>query len=357
MSINAAQLLGKIIDEDASDLHIVTGVVPYKRLNTELSPVEGYSPFTDSDVLSFLSQITDEQQRQILDINKELDFSVSLGGKGRFRVNAFFQKGYLSIALRHIPLTIPSFEALHLPQNLLNVCNLRQGLILVVGPTGQGKSTTLAAMIDKINETRAEHVVTIEDPIEYIFTNKKSLIEQREMYLDTNSWESALKSVLRQDPNVVLIGELRDAETMKTALQIAETGHLVFSTMHTNSAAQTVERMIASFPAEKQLEIRTQMAQVMEVVISQRLLRSTNNSVIPALEIMLCTDAVKAIIRENKSHMLDNVINTSYQVGMISLERSLANLVLSGQVDFQEALLNTTKPEEVKRFLGTRKPS
>lgn len=352
--MNAAQILEKIIDLGASDLHIVVGALPYIRLNTTLSPLDGADILSDADVMSFLTQITDEQQRQLLEINKELDFSVSLGGKARFRVNAFFQKGYLSIALRHIPLKVPTFADLNLPEILLNICNLKQGLVLVVGPTGQGKSTTLAAMIDRINDTRAEHILTIEDPIEYIFTNKKSLIEQREMFLDTNSWDGALKSILRQDPNVVLIGELRDAETMKTALQIAETGHLVFSTMHTSSASQTVERMISSFASEKQLEVRTQLAQVMEVVISQRLLHSTNQKVVPALEIMVGTDAVKGLIRENKAHMIDNVINTSYQLGMVSLERSLANLVTSGLVTFEDALLVTVKPEELKRFLGNR---
>ena len=256
--------------------------------------------------------------------------------------------------MRHIPLIIPSFDSLNLPQNLVSITDIHQGLVLVVGPTGQGKSTTIASMIDRINEQRAEHIITIEDPIEYVFTNKKSLVEQREMYLDTNSWDGALKSILRQDPNVVLIGELRDSETMVAALQIAETGHLVFATLHTNSAAQTVERIISSFGNEKQVEIRTQLAQVTEIVISQRLLPSLQGGIVPAVEIMLGTDAIKSMIRDNKTHMIDNAISTGFQLGMTTLERSLAQLISEGKVDYEIALKYTNHPEELKRMLGQR---
>lgn len=354
MKINSAQILEKVVSLNASDLHVVVGTTPFVRVNTKLTPLDEFGVLSDTDVESFLTQLIDQQQREILEINKELDFSVSLGTSARFRVNAFYQRGYLSIALRHIPLKIPSFHDLNLPDYLLNICNLKQGLVLVVGPTGQGKSTTLASLIDRINETRAEHILTVEDPIEYVFTNKKSLVEQREMYLDTHTWEAALKSVLRQDPNVVLIGEMRDTDTTSAALQIAETGHLVFGTLHTNSAAQTIERIISSFTAEKQAEVRVQLAQVLEVVVSQRLLPSATKGVIPALEVMLGTDAVKALIRENKTHMIDNVINTSGQVGMISLEKALAQLVASGEVEFADASVYTPKPEDLKRFMGMR---
>lgn len=350
MKVQASQLLEKAIELSASDLHVSIGSKPYVRINTVLQPLPGMENFSVDDVEYFLSQILDQDQRQVLEVNKELDFSISLGAKSRFRVNAFYQKGYPSVALRVIPLSVPSIEQLNLPPIILKLCELKQGMILVTGPTGQGKSTTLASMLDRINETRPEHIVTIEDPIEYIFGNKKSLVEQREMYLDTHSWDVALKSILRQDPNVVLIGEMRDIETMQAALQIAETGHLVFATLHTTSAANTVERIIASFPEYKRAEVRIQLAQVLEVVLCQRLLPSDKKGMVPAIEIMLATDGVKNIIREGKTHLLDNVINTSAQIGMISLERSLASQVISGLVDFDIAIRYTSKPEEMKRL-------
>lgn len=354
MKVNATQVLEKVVSLNASDLHISVGSTPFVRIRTRLQPLEGYDVLSLEDVETFLSQLVDTQQREVLSVNKELDFSVALGTKARFRVNAFYQKGYPSISLRYIPITVPSFNDLKLPSYIKNLCLLKQGLVLVVGPTGQGKSTTIAAMIDQVNETRAEHIITIEDPIEYVFSNKKSLIEQREMYLDTHSWDISLKSILRQDPNVVLIGEMRDAETMSTALQIAETGHLVFATLHTNSAAQTVDRIISSFPTEKQSEVKTQLSQVLEVIISQRLLPSETMGVVPALEILLGNDAVRNLIREGKSHMLDNVINTSFQLGMTSLERSLAELMNNGIVTYEEGLKFANRPEELKRLVTTR---
>lgn len=351
MKINATQLLEKVVALNASDLHICTGCQPYVRINMVLQLLPDFPVLTVDDVEYFLSQILDTQQRELLEVNKEIDFSVALGTKARFRVNAFFQKGYPSIALRYIPITIPSIEALNLPHYIGNLCNLKQGLILVVGPTGHGKSTTIASMIDRINETRAEHIVTIEDPIEYVFTNKKSLVEQRELYLDTHSWGVALKSILREDPNVVLIGEMRDMETITSALQISETGHLVFATLHTNSASQTIERIIASYPSEKQEEVKSQLSQVIEVVISQRLIPSEKKKVVPALEIMLASDAVRNLIREGRAHMLDNVIKTSGQMGMISLEKSLAELVKDDLIKFEEAVKYTNKPDELRRLI------
>ncbi|NMB69933.1 PilT/PilU family type 4a pilus ATPase, partial [candidate division WWE3 bacterium] len=274
MKLNATEILEKTLSLKASDLHLMVGAKPAVRINTALSTLEEFPILMVDDIELVLSQILDQDQRQILEVNKELDFSVSLGNKARFRVNAFYQKGYPSVALRLIPTVIPSLAELNLPDVISQLCELRQGLVLVVGPTGQGKSTTIASMIDRINSTRAEHIVTIEDPIEYVFTNKMSIIEQREMYLDTHSWDIALRSALRQDPNIVFVGEMRDMETISAALQISETGHLVFATLHTNSASQTVERIIASFPESKRSEVRVQLAQVIEVVLSQRLLPS-----------------------------------------------------------------------------------
>jgi twitching motility protein PilT len=351
MKLNATQLLEKVISINASDLHLSVGSTPFIRINMALSVLPDFQVLSVDDVEFFLSQVMDSQQRELLEVNKELDFSVALGAKARFRVNAFFQKGYPSISLRYIPINVPALEFLNLPPYIGNLCNLKQGLVLVVGPTGHGKSTTIAAMIDRINETRSEHIITIEDPIEYVFTNKKSLVEQRELFLDTHAWGIALKSILRQDPNVVLIGEMRDAETMSSALQISETGHLVFATLHTNSASQTVERIISSFPSEKQTEIRTQLSQVLEVVISQRLLPSEKKKVVPVLEIMLGTDAVKNLIREGKAHMLDNVIKTSAQVGMVSLERSMVDLVKADLIKYEDAVKYTNRPDELRRML------
>jgi twitching motility protein PilT len=352
--INATQLLEATISLNASDLHIVTGAKPHVRINTVIRPLEEYPVLGVDDVEYFLSQILDQQQREIFEVNKELDFSVALGAKARFRVNIFYQRGYPSIALRHIPMTVPSFKDLNLPDFVIGFCDIRHGLILVVGPTGQGKSTTIASMIDRINESRSEHIVTIEDPIEYVFANKKSLIEQREMFLDTHSWDVALKSILRQDPNVVLIGEMRDTETISTALQIAETGHLVFATLHTNSASQTIERIISSFPVEKQSEVRMQLSQVIEVVLSQRLLISEAKGMVPAVEIMVGSDAVRNIIRDGKAHLLDNVISTSSYLGMVSLERNLAELVSKNMVTLQEALKYASNPDELKRLLNPK---
>ncbi len=354
MKINATQLLEKVVELDASDLLISVGSKPFLRINTALRVLDDYSEITVDDVEYFLSQILDTKQRELLDINKELDFSIALGQKARFRVNAFFQKGYPSVSMRHIPMEIPSFETLHLPSIFENFCNIKQGLIMVVGPAGQGKSTTIASMIEKINLNRAEHIITVEDPIEYIFAHKKSLIEQREMFLDTHSWDISLRSVLRQDPNIVFIGEMRDSDTIRSVLQIAETGHLVFTTLHTNSASQTIDRIISSFAAEKQNEIKSQLSQVIEVVISQRLIPSTQAGTVPAFEIMIKNDAIANLIREGKAHMVDNVINTSAQFGMVSMERSIADLISAGLISFEDGIKYCNRPMELKRLVESK---
>lgn len=354
MKINATQLLEKVVDMDASDLHLTVGARPFIRINTALKPLDEYQVMTADDVEFVISQLLDTKQRDLLEINKELDFSIALGQKARFRVNAFFQRGYPSLSLRYITMDIPTLEELKLPPILNNVCNLKQGLVVVVGPAGQGKSTTIASMVDSINNTRAEHIITIEDPIEYIFSNKISLIDQREMFLDSHSWDVALRSVLRQDPNVVFIGEMRDSDTMRSALQIAETGHLVFTTLHTNSASQTVDRIISSFDSEKQNEIKSRLSQVVEVIISQRLLPSAKAGSIPACEIMIKNDAISNLIREGKAHMIDNVINTSAQYGMISMEKSIANLIAAGLVTVEDGLRYSTKPGELRRLIDKK---
>lgn len=349
-----SQLLEQVITMGASDLHMNVGIPPVVRINTNLAPIKDAPPLTLEDIQVFLTKVLTEEQKNVLDINKEVDFSVSLGDRARFRVNAFYQKGYPSVALRVIPMVIPKLEDLNLPTVLQNLTSLKQGLVLVVGPTGHGKSTTIASMIDHINQTRSEHIITIEDPIEYIFTNKKSIIEQREMFLDTHSWDGALRAVLRQDPDVVFIGEMRDLETIQSTLTIAETGHLVFATLHTNSASQSIDRMISSFPELKQTQIKLQLSQVLEAVISQRLLNSSTKGAIPAIELLLASDAVKSLIREGKSYQIDNVISTSANVGMISLEASLAELVRNGEIEAGEAMKYALEPEILRRLLKIR---
>jgi twitching motility protein PilT len=353
--LNATPILERVLSISASDLLLSVGNPPIVRINGVLGPLSDADVLTAEDVEFFLSQILKTDQKDIFDVNKEIDFSVALGNKARFRVNAFFQRGYPSVAMRTIPMVVPALSQLNLPETVGHLCGLKQGLILVVGPTGHGKSTTIAAMIEQINQTRAEHIVTIEDPIEYIFTNKKSLIEQREMYLDTHSWDVALKSVLRQDPDIVMVGEMRDSQTMSATLRISETGHLVFATLHTNSAAQTIERIIVAFPESKQGQVRQQLAQTIEAVVSQRLLIGKDGGLVPAVEMLLATNAVRNMIREGKTHMIDNVISTSMGVGMQDIEHALAKLVEEGQVDLEEAMKYTGKPDSLRGALKQSK--
>lgn len=352
--MNVSQLLEKVVSLNASDLHLSVGMPPIVRVNTELISLKDEEPLSVDEVNFFLSKVLTQEQKNILEVNKELDFSVSLGTKARFRINAFYQRGYPSVALRVIPMKVPTLEELHLPPILGKLTELKQGLVLVVGPTGHGKSTTIASMIERINQTQAKHIVTIEDPIEYVFTNKNSLIEQREMYLDTHSWDSALRAVLRQDPNVIFIGEMRDLETIQSALTMAETGHLVFATMHTSSASQSVDRIISSFPEVKQLQIRLQFAQTLEAIISQRLLPSKNKGVVAAIEIMLGSDAVRSLIREGKSYQLDNVISTSSNIGMVTLEASMSYLISKGDVSVDDALRYANDIDRLRRLLKSK---
>lgn len=349
-----SELLTKVAKMDASDLHLSVGVSPIIRVNTVLQPISEIDPLEIEDIKFFLSQVLSQEQKDVLDVNKELDFSVALGKKVRFRINAFYQKGYPSVALRTIPLKVPTLEELNLPDKLKRLTELEQGLVLVVGPTGHGKSTTIAAMLDQINSTRAEHIITIEDPIEYIFSNKKSLVEQREMYLDTHSWDNALKSVLRQDPNVVFIGEMRDKESMEAALTISETGHLVFTTLHTNSASQTIDRIVDSFPDHQQGQIKTQLSQVLEAVVSERLISSPTKGMVPAIELLIANTAVSNLIREGKTHQISNVISTGGDLGMVPLDHSLASLVNNGDIEFKDALAFAMNKDEVRRLVSKK---
>ena len=344
-------LLQKTIQLQASDLHLTVGAAPTFRVRGDLQPLAGADQLSPDDVEKLIFDLVSEEQKDLLLTQKEIDFSFAYGEEARFRVNAFHQRGYLAASLRRIPLTVPTIEELNLPKILVDFCNLPQGFILVTGPTGHGKSTTIASMIQRINETRPVHVITIEDPIEYIYPHKKSIVDQREMHLDTYSWEVALRSALREDPDVVMIGEMRDYETIASAITIAETGHLVFATLHTNSAAQSIDRIIDAFPDVQQQQIKTQLASILEGVISQRLIPTLDGGLIPALEIMLPSPAVRSVVREGKTHQLDNIISTSFDQGMISLERALAKLVADGKVSKEVARSYTIRPEEFDRLV------
>lgn len=347
------QLLQLNIDKEASDLHMITGILPYFRIEGKLLPVTGETVATPEVIHRVLKEILSTEQYERLSVNKEIDFSLPFSDKARFRVNAYTQRGSYAIDFRRIPLTIPDIDELGLPKILHSFTGLRQGFILVTGPTGHGKSTTLASMINEINSTRAEHIVTIEDPIEFMFNPIQSIVSQREMGFDTHSWQIALRSVLREDPDVVLVGEMRDHETISSALTVAETGHLVFATLHTNSAAQTIDRIVDVFPDEQQDQVRLQLSNVVEAVFSMRLVPGKDGKRVVAYEVMLGTSAVKTSIREGKTHQLDNIIQTSTEVGMNTLDMSLANLVKQGKVDVEIAQAYSLRPEELMRLIRT----
>lgn len=330
-------LLEDVIRKRASDLHLQVGLPPMLRIDGSLVPVSGLSPLNEEGVEHLIFAILDEDQQQILLKDKEFDFSFAFGDLGRFRVNAFHERGNLAGALRLIPNEIKTITELGMPTVVSNFANYPRGLVLVTGPTGSGKSTTLAALIDKVNTEKAHHIITIEDPIEFTHKSKKSVIVQREVHYDTYSFSAALRSSLRQDPDVVLIGEMRDLETISAAITIAETGHLVFATLHTNSAAQSIDRMIDVFPPHQQPQVRAQLANILMAICSQRLVPAIGGGRMVASEILVANPAVRNIIREGKSHQLDAVIQTGADQGMQSMDKTLVGLVQGGTVTFEEA--------------------
>lgn len=349
--MNIQQLLDLTITRNASDLHLSVGFPPTLRIHGELFPVPGETPTTPEQIESLIRPLLSDVQQNIYKQVLELDFSFEFEGKARFRVNLFRQKGYPAAALRLIPYRIPLIEELGFSSVVNKLIELKQGFILVAGPTGHGKSTTLASFINKINQTRAVHIITVEDPIEYVYPPSKSLIEQREMYSDTRSWGNALRSALREDPDVVLIGEMRDLETIASAMTIAETGHLVFATLHTNSAAQSVDRIIDVFPEIQQPQIRLQLAATLEAILSLRLVPTIEPGRTLASEVLFATPAVRNIIREGKSYLIDNTIETSAELGMQPLERSLADLVKRGKISQETALRFALRPELLSKLL------
>lgn len=350
LSPEVQRLLDYAILQNASDLHVTVGAPPTIRVDGRLLAVKDEEIMTPDAAKQFVEGLTPPEQLERLEQRKELDFSFGYKTT-RYRTNVYYQKGYLAAALRIIPTKIRTLTELGLPPILEKFTTQSQGFFIITGPTGHGKSTTLAAMVDNINDSRTEHIVTIEDPIEYVFEHKKSLISQREVGSDTNSFSRALRAVLREDPNVVLLGEMRDLETIEAALTVAETGHLVFTTLHTNSAAQTADRIIDVFPPHQQQQVRQQLASVLLGVVSQRLIPKTNGGRVVACEIMVADSAVRNLIREGKTHQLQNVIQTSAASGMISLDKVLAELVARGEITLDDALTWAIDPKAFKMMV------
>lgn len=349
------ELLRITVQKGASDLHLMEGIAPTIRVDGKLIPLPNTPLLSFEDVERLSFSLLRPEQKELLLSNKELDFSITLdnatGDGGRFRVNVYYQRGGLCAAIRFLPPEIRTIEELHLPRVLHTFSTLKQGFILLCGPTGHGKSTTIASILNEINLTREVHILTIEDPVEYLYPKGKSIVSQREIGIDTHSWGMALKSALREDPDVVLIGEMRDQETIAAAITIAETGHLVFSTLHTNSAAQSIDRMIDPFPPHQQVQIRIQLAATLKGIVSQRLLPRVAEGRIPAVEVLLGTPAVASNIREGKTHLLDSIIQTSQDVGMITLEMSLAQLVTSSQISLETAKSYALHQDELLRMV------
>ena len=352
-------LLEQLVKEGGSDLHISSNLAPVIRVDGKLKRVE-VPPLTPQDVENLLFPMLSNEQRRKLEQDWELDFSYGIEGLSRFRVNFYKDKGNYAAAFRTITATVPSFDQLGLPEVVKQVAGSPRGLVLVTGPTGSGKSTTLAAMIDHINQTRAEHILTIEDPIEFVHSSKKSVVHQRELGMDTRSFANALKSALREDPDIILVGEMRDFETISLALTAAETGHLVFGTLHTSSASQTVDRIIDVFPQGQQQQIRVQIANSLVAIFAQTLLPKTlrdgsKKGRVMAQEILITNGAISNLIREGKSAQIYSSIQMGSNQGMQTLESALADLCNKGIVAYDDALAKTSRPEEFKRLLKEAK--
>ncbi len=344
-------LLEEVINKRASDLHLQVGLCPIIRVDSALIPVVGSQILDQETVETLLFSILDDDQKQILLKDKEYDFSFAFGELGRFRVNAFHERGNLAAAFRLIPNQIPTIEQLGLPVVVNKFSAYPRGLVLVTGPTGSGKSTTLAAIINKINSEQSKHIITIEDPIEYTHVSKKSIIAQREVHYDTYSFSAALRSALREDPDVVLLGEMRDLETIASAITMAETGHLVFATLHTNSASQSIDRMVDVFPPHQQAQIRAQLANILMAICSQRLIPIIGGGRIAAAEILIANPAVRNIIREGKSHQLEAVIQTGSEFGMQSMDHTLVSLIKAGTISYDEARNSAVDLDELDRLM------
>jgi twitching motility protein PilT len=353
--MDLVDILVEVLERNASDLHLTVGSPPIVRITGRLVKLD-YPRLTSNDTRDLIYSILSQDQRQRIENEWEIDFSYSVPGRARFRVNAYFQRNSLGAAFRLIPAKIKSVDELMLPLSLHKMAAKPRGFVLVTGPTGCGKSTTLAALIQEINQTREEHIMTIEDPIEFLYRHEKSIVNQREVGTDTKSFNRALKSVLRQDPDVILVGEMRDTETMQTALTASETGHLVFATLHTQDAPQTIDRIIDVFPPHQQGQIRVQLAASLMGICTQQLVPTIDgNGRVPACEVLVPTPAVRNLIREAKTHQIYSVIQTGGQFGMQTMDAALADLVKRGMVSKDVALRKSSNPEEVERLiLGMR---
>ncbi len=344
-------LIELLLEEKSSDIHFSVGSHPLIRVAGTLIPLVKKPILTEGDVAAFAKILMRSDQLEKLYSHQEVDFSFENNQSVRFRGNGFFQRGKMSIALRLIPNVIRTFEELNLPPILESFTQRPQGFFLCVGPVGQGKSTTLAAMVNHINKTRSEHIVTIEDPIEYVYTEEKSLIDQREVGIDTPSFESALNAAFRQDVDVILVGEMRNHETIATAVTAAETGHLVYSTLHTNNAAQTINRIIDSFPGDQQDQIRVQISSSLIAIFSQRLIPRISGGLVPVYELLINNTAVSNLIRENRVHEIPSIIEIGLDQGMIDMNRSLARLVQNGEITVENAFTYSTNPKALERLI------
>jgi twitching motility protein PilT len=348
-------LLRLMIDRGGSDLHITVGSPPGIRQRGEIYPVETEKPLSPRDTMEMILGLLSEEQRKRFETELELDFAYSIPGLSRFRANVFQQRNSMGAVFRVIPLRIPTMQDLALPKVCKFLADRPRGLVLVTGPTGSGKSTTLAAMVDHVNESRACHIITLEDPIEFMHRNKKSYVNQREVGEDTHSFASALKRVLRQDPDVILVGEMRDLETISAAITAAETGHLVFATLHTTGGPETIDRIIDVFPPHQQQQVRMQLSGTLEGVLSQVLLRSTDGkSRVLAMEIMLGIPAISNLIREGKTHQMPTIIQGGAQLGMQTLDQHLKTLLQAGKVTFEEAIGKAKEPRELAQMVGRK---
>jgi twitching motility protein PilT len=353
MSLDFADLLLEVIERNASDLHLTAGAHPTVRVRGQLQPLEDYPVLTPEATREIVYSILNNDQRQRLETEWQLDFAYAIPGRARFRVNAYYQRAAIGAAFRLIPFSIKTVDELGLPAVMHELARKPRGFVLVTGPTGSGKSTSLAAVVDEINTTRAEHIMTIEDPIEFLHGHKKCIVNQREIGSDASSFGAGLKAALRQDPDVILVGEMRDLETIHTALTAAETGHLVFATLHTQDTPQTIDRIIDVFPASQQQQVRVQLSVALQGIVTQQLLPTADGAGrVAACEVLLATPAIRNLIREGKTHQIYSSLQTGGSLGMQTMDAALATLVRSNKITQQQAEARSSTPEELRRLLG-----